>query len=193
MKLFFISLILVLNLQSWTNADEISDFQIEGMSIGDSALEYFSQNQIKNGKIAVYNDNTYTTIEPSNPKTSTYDYVSFSYRTDDAKYLIEAVTGIKSFKNDFQKCYDLQDIIFKEIQNIFPTAEVNDPVINNLSGNRKGTTRQTYVELIDGSFAAVQCYNYEEIFSKSRPVKSLMRVNLFSKIYNDWLINKAFK
>ena len=60
-------------------------------------------------------------------------------------------------------------------------------------GNRKGTTRQTYVELIDGSFAAVQCYNYEEIFSKSRPVKSFMRVNLFSKIYNDWLINKAFK
>ena len=41
MRLIFVVLVLTFGFQSWTNADEISDFQIEGMSIGDSALEYF--------------------------------------------------------------------------------------------------------------------------------------------------------
>ena len=29
--------------QSWTNADDIRDFEIEGISIGDSALDYFTK------------------------------------------------------------------------------------------------------------------------------------------------------
>ena len=29
------------------NADDIKDFQIEGMSIGDSLLDYFSEEEIK--------------------------------------------------------------------------------------------------------------------------------------------------
>ena len=32
-----------------------------------------------------------------------------------------------------------------------------------------------------------------EDFSDSKPYRSFMRVNLFSKIYNEWLITKAFK
>jgi hypothetical protein len=31
-----------------SHADDIRDFQIEGMSIGDSLLNYFSKDQIKN-------------------------------------------------------------------------------------------------------------------------------------------------
>ena len=32
-------------------ADDISDFEIEGISIGDSALDYFSEEQIKGKKV----------------------------------------------------------------------------------------------------------------------------------------------
>ena len=32
---------------SWTKADDIKDFEIEGMSIGDSALDFFSEKHIK--------------------------------------------------------------------------------------------------------------------------------------------------
>ena len=39
-------------------ADDISDFEIEGMSIGDSLLDYMSKEEIKN-KINSYNDNGY--------------------------------------------------------------------------------------------------------------------------------------
>ena len=42
-------LVLGLFLITPSQADDIRDFQIEGMSIGDSALDYFSEEEIKNG------------------------------------------------------------------------------------------------------------------------------------------------
>ena len=41
MKRLLLILILTLSFQSLTKADDIRDFEIEGMSIGDSLLEYF--------------------------------------------------------------------------------------------------------------------------------------------------------
>ena len=47
MKVFITVLVLIFSFQSWTKADDISDFEIEGMSIGDSLLDSFNQSQIK--------------------------------------------------------------------------------------------------------------------------------------------------
>ena len=48
MRVFIIVLVLIFSFQSWTKADDISDFQIEGMSVGDSLLDYYSEKQINN-------------------------------------------------------------------------------------------------------------------------------------------------
>ena len=47
MKRLLLILILTLSFQSWTKADDIRDFEIEGMSIGDSLLDYFSKDKIQ--------------------------------------------------------------------------------------------------------------------------------------------------
>ena len=46
MKIFLSVLILIFSIQSLTKADDISDFQIEGISIGDSVLDYFTKKEI---------------------------------------------------------------------------------------------------------------------------------------------------
>ena len=46
MKRLLLILILTFSFQTLAKADDIKDFQIEGMSIGDSALDYFSKDQI---------------------------------------------------------------------------------------------------------------------------------------------------
>ena len=48
-KRFLIILILIFNLSNFSFADDIRDFQIEGMSVGDSALDYFSEEEINSG------------------------------------------------------------------------------------------------------------------------------------------------
>jgi hypothetical protein len=46
MKRLLLILILTFSFQTLAKADDIKDFEIEGMSIGDSALDYFSKDQI---------------------------------------------------------------------------------------------------------------------------------------------------
>ena len=43
MRVFLTVLVLIFSLQSWTKADDIRDFEIEGMSIGESALNFFKE------------------------------------------------------------------------------------------------------------------------------------------------------
>ena len=50
MKIFLTILIVIFSLQFWGKADDIRDFQIEGISVGDSALNYFSKSEIEEEK-----------------------------------------------------------------------------------------------------------------------------------------------
>ena len=65
MKVFVAVLVLILGLQSWTKADDIRDFQIEGMSLGDNFLDYRSKK-----------DQTYFNY------TSDYDKFNYPYNID---------------------------------------------------------------------------------------------------------------
>ena len=49
MRLLII-LIFILSLQTFTKADDIRDFEMEGISIGDSLLDYYSLEQVQNEK-----------------------------------------------------------------------------------------------------------------------------------------------
>ena len=46
MKRLLLILILTSSFQSMAKADDIRDFEIEGMSIGDSLLDFFSEEEI---------------------------------------------------------------------------------------------------------------------------------------------------
>ena len=84
MKRLLLILILTFSFQSWTNADDIRDLQIEDMSIGDSLLKYFNIMEINTYKIKIHNSNRYTTIE-INKNLNNYDYIQISFLTNDVK------------------------------------------------------------------------------------------------------------
>ena len=46
MRVFLTVLTLIFSIQSLTKADDIRDFEIEGMSIGDSLLDFLSKKEI---------------------------------------------------------------------------------------------------------------------------------------------------
>ena len=43
MRVFLAVLVLIFSFQSWTKADEVSEITIEGLSVGDSALNFFTK------------------------------------------------------------------------------------------------------------------------------------------------------
>ena len=84
MRVFIAVLVLIFSLQSWTKADDISDFEIEGISIGDSALDYFSKKDIETNSRNYFKDKTYTPVQMDGYSFfENYDGVDFSFKTDD--------------------------------------------------------------------------------------------------------------
>ena len=54
MKVFIAVIVLIFSLQSWTKANDIRDFEIEGMSIGNSLLEFMSLDEINNNTLKLF-------------------------------------------------------------------------------------------------------------------------------------------
>ena len=74
MKRLLLILILTFNFQLEIKADDIRDFEIEGMSIGDSALDYFSESELIKNKRNYYNNQKYVNSEMPQKKISKYHY-----------------------------------------------------------------------------------------------------------------------
>ena len=92
MKNLLLILILTLSFQTLTKADDIRDFQIEGMSIGDSALNFFTKDKIKKNKKNWYKDKKFYGVE-FKIKSEKFDHLQLHFKTGDQKYIIHAVGG----------------------------------------------------------------------------------------------------
>ena len=55
-KILFITWLITFNFQSLTKANDIKEFEIEGMSVGSSLLDYFSKKKINSSIVDWYDD-----------------------------------------------------------------------------------------------------------------------------------------
>ena len=79
MRIFLSVLIFIFSFQSLTKADDIRNFEIEGMSIGDSLLDYFSENEIRkslNDKLTYPSSDKFVIID-FNIQLEKYDAITF--------------------------------------------------------------------------------------------------------------------
>ncbi len=127
MKIFLTVLILIFNLHSWTKADDIRDFEIEGMSVGDSLLDYFSKSEIDNLQKGFYpaSKKFFITILPIN-NSLVYDKIVASLKTDDEKYIIQSISGAIDTYRNTKKCLEKQLEIKKDIIILFPDINYED-------------------------------------------------------------------
>ena len=125
MKRLLLILILTLSIQTLVKADDISDFQIEGMSVGDSALDYFVKDQLMNLEKGVYpnSDNFYFVVSP-NKNFLTYDEVIFHFKKNDDNYVIHAIGGALDFVRA-SECFKKQKEIKNDIIKMLPMIKEN--------------------------------------------------------------------
>ena len=48
MKIIVVSILIFFNILTHLNAQSLKDLEIEGISVGDSALKFYNENEIKN-------------------------------------------------------------------------------------------------------------------------------------------------
>ena len=126
-KVIFITIIFIItfNFQSLTRADDIRNFQIEGMSIGDSLLNYFSVSEIKKSSKSYYKNKKYTPVEINrHKKFKTYYAVDISFLTNDPKYKIASIKGVIDYRNkNMKQCKKELAKIANEISSLFVNFE----------------------------------------------------------------------
>ena len=122
MKIFLSFIILIFSFQSLSNANDIREFEIEGISVGDNLLKFVSEGsiktQIEDRKTSVYYDNDYVSIllKEMRNKLSIYDDVKVVIKPNDKSYKIYALEGILGF-NNIDECHKNQIKISDEIKN----------------------------------------------------------------------------
>ena len=89
MRKVFLIIIFIFNAHSLTIADDsVRDFEIEGMSIGDSALDYFAKSDIINNSQDYYKNKKFTKVQNDfYDFFRTYDAVVYHFKTGDTKYV----------------------------------------------------------------------------------------------------------
>ena len=117
-------LVLVFFLITPSQADDIRDFQIEGMSMGDSFLDYFSEEEIKKNSGDYYKNKTFTPFEIyKKPFFKVYEFVGGAFKTEDNNYIFHHIKGVIEYPNDIKSCYKKMDEISKEISEILEYVE----------------------------------------------------------------------
>jgi hypothetical protein len=107
-------------------ADDIQDFEIEGITIGNSLLDYMSEEEIKENVGYVYPDKKFT-VSVYKKSTEIYNWgVGSEYKSNDKTYKIHGVQGRIGFVNNIEGCYEKQDEIEKEISSMFDQTKKKD-------------------------------------------------------------------
>ena len=178
MKKLILILILLLSFQSLTNADDIREFEIEGISVGDSLLNYFSKEDIDN-YIDPYDDivpnrKVKTYITEDNLKQ--YDILELSFFKNDSDYKLESVGGAVFFPNNFQKCKNKQKDISNELYLFFNKPEKN---ISNFKfpADKSGKTDVFQHTFMIGNHkyynVMINCFKFGKEFKKMGYVNNL--------------------
>jgi len=188
MKRLLLIFILILSFQSWTKADDIRDFQIEGISIGDSALDFFSESELKKNKQTDQYPNDKFIIRNFYLHSSfkKYEMVTINHLKNDNKFIIESL-GASIFYKDIKECYNMKKKIITEFNEVFKNSK-NDTGKVKKSLDKTGNSLSDITEyyLSNGSVVQITCDDWSEVFEKKGFGDSL-NVNLQSKKFSEFL------
>ena len=198
MKRLLLILILTLNFQSWTKAEDIRDFEIEGMSIGDSALDFMSIDEIKETIKLTANNYSYL----KNPKKyreayiftsnnfKNYEKVSLIFKHNDKNYKILFLRGLIDYNENLIECLSKMNEIANDIENIIPnnakeTFEAKSPL------DKTGNSIYHFIvyKLVSGDRIRLSCNDWDEKLRKKNNWSEGLSVSLQSKEIHLWMGN----
>ena len=190
MRAFIVVFVLIFSLQSWTKADDIKEFEIDGMSIGDSLLNFFDKEKIINLKKINYpnSDKFYGVwLYSSSDK---YDTYGFTLKKDDNKFVIYQLKGTVDMS--YKKCMNLKDNIKNEIKQSLRISS-EDNYRSNYQNNYGKSHSEVTDLIVKNGFIRIWCENFDRNFEASKDWIESLNVDASSEEYMDWINSEAYK
>ena len=193
-KTFLIAVVLIFSLQAYTKADDISEFEIEGLSVGDSLLNFASEQEIKKAKAKEqFPNDKYIIYRYDLIKSPTqYDWISVTAKKNDLEYIVTNIAGAIDYE-ELEECLLLKKDIVASIENLFKSVQKQEDKYQ--SGQDKtgksivyGT--QYYFKPYPSNEAiSVNCYHMSDVSNVRKSLKVAVNV----EEYAYFLINEAYK
>ena len=181
--------VLALLLITPSQADDIRDFEIEGIALEDSALKYFTEEEIKSNSQNFFRNKKYTPVQ--NDKLSffeTYDFFDFRFLTGDKNYIMHSIAGIVNFENkEYSECLNLSEKITNKIKDLVPNTKMQNFGNDKKTSGSTGTYNQKTFWTEDG-FISVNCYSYDD---KEHAMDHLS-VTIANREYEDFITNDPY-
>jgi hypothetical protein len=190
MKKFLAILIITLGIQASSLPDDIRKFKIEGISIGDSALDYFNEDQIRNNKRDYYNNDKFFPSEFAYLASfKIYDAIQITYKSEDKKYKLHGIAEFIDFPKNIKDCNKKMKKIIKDVTELFPdTKKEKDKGKHEGDPYGKSISARVTFNLDSGSIA-IECTDW----SKEIGYLDNLRVSIKTREFIAWLKNKAYK
>ena len=176
-------------------ADDLSEYQIEGISIGDSLLDHLSKEEIIT-EIEI-NKPTYNYLNDDFGEVylrgnfNTYDVVSFFVKPNDKKYLIYYIGGTISYDNNIKECYIKQKEIFKELSSQYKSTREEKSTFKfpwDPTGKSNVYTLTLYFN--SGDRISVACAEFEKNLKIQNNWSDGLTVEISKKEHTAWMLNK---
>ena len=196
-------LFLLMSTSAYT--DDIKDFNIENISIGDSALDYFTEDQIENSELDWFN---YSHKEYSTSLVAgkgIYDWFLISYKSDDDNFIIEGLAGILVKKKyDDYKCNKELDTVALDISELFKNTKqgkkqlykvIYNPrkIFQKPDPSGKSIVTSISFDFKDEGKIILSCYNMDKATNQiDSPIKDInqfdtFRIDIRSKVFTHYL------
>ena len=192
MRIFLTALILNLIFQSWTYADDIRDFEIEGISIGDSALDYFTKDQLFNDKTFYYKGDKYAGVIIFG-EYEIYDDIQITFDLKDNDLKLVDIEGSLNYKNDINNCYEKQNEIVNDLEKTFSNLEkISYQQAHGADKTGNSIGKAIDFEFINGDSIRVICMDWSDDLSDKNNWFDNLGVSVSTNSFLNFLTNEAY-
>ena len=192
MKRLLLIFILTFSFQNLAKADDIRDFEIEGISIGDSLLKFMSLKEINKAlnNASFYKNKKYAVIF-SNIKTKEFDEnVQVTFNPKDKNYVIESLMVIKDFNENFDECQKEKSKRIDEIISLFSNTERVD--VDEIHRGDKSGNSFDYIStfhLKSGGYFNIKCTDYGEEALKLNGWYDILSMSIGSQKLKEFILS----
>jgi len=190
--ILFLFFILNLNLTQ-SLANDINDFEIGPISLGQSLLDYVQKNKIESIKSEdQYPNDKYIRYEISKiVSIERYDFVDVMIKKNDPNYIIKGISGAITYY-ELSKCLEIKDEIQKNVEEILNAVDKQDtefPTKQDSTGESIIYGVQYYTKPYPSNESIIiNCYHMSE---KSN-IQRVLRISVNTDEYAYFIVNDSY-
>ena len=182
-KLIKISIFVIsfaFSLQQISRANDITEFEIDGISIGESALNHFTEKEISEARDESYEDKEFITKTLLPKGSSSYEIYQITYKSLDKKKELHGINGVITFPKNINECKKLMKEISSELSILFPFTEKKDWGKYDMSEGHYFPITFTFE---NNSRVMVACYDW----NKKSGITDSLKLSLYTSDYRKYL------